>query len=104
MNLDQFKPDHWWNVVAFAGGVIAVAAVPAQFVAALLIGLGILAFGVGEWFNHPQRTAMARSVIVSIHAKTGSNPWEPKILGLLLDALGVGLFGLGVFRLFALRS
>jgi hypothetical protein len=23
------KPDHWWNVVAVAGGLIAVAAVPA---------------------------------------------------------------------------
>jgi hypothetical protein len=103
MNLDQFKPDRWWNVTAFAGGVIAVAAVAAQFVAALLIGLGILAFGVGEWFNHPPRTEMPRSVIVSIHAKTGSNRWQPKILGILLDALGVGLFGLGVFRLFALR-
>ena len=48
MDLDRFKPDHWWNVVAVAGGLIAVAAVPAQFVAAFLIGLGLLLFGAGD--------------------------------------------------------
>jgi hypothetical protein len=25
----RFKPDYWWNVVAVAGGLIAIAAVPA---------------------------------------------------------------------------
>jgi hypothetical protein len=101
MDLDRFKADHWWNVVAFAGGVIAVGAVSAQFVAAFLIGLGLLAFGAGEWFNHPPRTEIARSNIVNIYAKTRSNPWKPKVQGILLDALGIALFGFGFFRLFA---
>jgi hypothetical protein len=99
MDLERFKPEHWWNVVAVAGGLIAVAAVSAQFVAAFLIGLGLLSFGVGEWINHPQRTEIARSVVVGMYAKTRSNPWKPTVFGLLLDALGVGLFVLGVFRL-----
>jgi hypothetical protein len=67
MDLDRFKPEHWWNVVAVAGGLIAVAAVSQQFVAAFLIGLGLLCFGIGEWINHPQRTEIARSVVVNMY-------------------------------------
>jgi len=99
MDLDRFKPDHWWNLVAVAGGLIAVGAVPAQFVAAFLIGLGLLSFGIGEWINHPQRTEIARSKIVNIYTKTRTNPWKPKVFGIGLDALGIGLFALGLLRL-----
>ena len=100
MDLDKSKLD-WWSVLAIAGGLIAVASVPRQFAAAFLIGLGFLSFGVGEWINHSQRTELARSGVVSIFAKTRSNPWKPKVHGILLDALGIGLFGFGLLRLFA---
>jgi hypothetical protein len=101
MDPDKSKPAHWWNLVAVGGGLIAAAAVPVQFVAAFLIGLGLLSFGVGEWVNHAQQTETARSKIVSIHTRTRGNPWRPKVHGILLDALGVGLLGLGILRLFA---
>src|SRR5271154_2805290 len=98
MDLDSFKPDHLWNVVAIAGGLIAVAAVPAQFAAAFLIGLGLLFFGAGEWVNRPRQSQVKGAKVVGIYKVTG-NPWKPKVQGLLMDALGIGLFGLGVFRL-----
>ena len=100
MDLDRFKPDHWWNVVAVAGGLIAVAAVPVQFVAAFLIGLGLLFFGAGEWVNHPRQTQVKGAVVIGIYKVTG-NPWKPNVFGLLLDAFGIGLFGFGLLRLLA---
>jgi hypothetical protein len=104
MDLDRFKADRWWNVVAAAGGLIAVAALWQQFIAAFPIGLGLLSFGVGEWINHPPRTEIARSVVVNIHTKTGSNSWRPTVLGVILDGLGVGLFVFGIIRLLALSG
>jgi hypothetical protein len=98
MDLDAFKFDHWWHVVAIAGGLIAVAAVRAQFVAAFLIGLGLLFFGAGEWVNHPRQTQVKGAKVVGIYKVTG-NPWKPKVHGILLNVLGIGLFWLGMFRL-----
>jgi hypothetical protein len=66
MDLDSFKPDHWWNIVAAAGAVIAVAAVPAQFTAAFLIGLGLLLFGAGEWVNRPRQTQVKGTKVVGL--------------------------------------
>jgi hypothetical protein len=100
MDLDRFKPDYWWNVVAVAGGLIAVAAVPAQFVAAFLIGLGLLFFGAGEWVNHPRQTQMKGAKVVGLY-KVTSNPWKPKVHGILMDGLGIALFALGFLRLLA---
>jgi hypothetical protein len=100
MDLDRFKPDHWWNVVAVAGGLIAVAAVWQQFIAAFPIGLGLLLFGAGEWVNHPLQTQVKGAKVVGLYKATG-NPWKPKVHGILMDVLGIGLFGLGLFRLVA---
>jgi hypothetical protein len=100
MDLDRFSPDKWWNVVAFAGGLIAAAAVPARFVAAFLIGLGLLFFGAGEWVNHPRRTEVKAAKVLALH-KITSNPWKPKVHGILMDSLGIALFAFGFFRLLA---
>jgi hypothetical protein len=100
MDLDRFKPDHWWNVVAFAGGLIAVAAVWQQFFAAFLIGLGLLLFGAGEWVNHPRQTQVKGAKVLDLYKVTG-NPWKPKVQGILMDGLGIALFVLGFFRLLA---
>ena len=86
--------------MAVAGGLIAVAAVPAQFVAAFLIGLGLLLFGAGEWVNHPHQTQVKGAKVVGLYKAT-SNPWKPKVLGILMDGLGIALFALGFLRLLA---
>ena len=72
MDLDSFKPDHWWNVLAKAGGLIAVAAVPAQFAAAFLIGLGLLFLGAGEWVNRPRQTRVKGANVVGLYKVTGN--------------------------------
>jgi hypothetical protein len=88
------------RTIAVAGGLIAVAAVPAQFVAAFLIGLGLLLFGAGEWVNHPRQTQVKGAKVVGLY-KVTSNPWKPKVHGILMDGLGIAFFALGFFRLLA---
>jgi hypothetical protein len=100
MDLDRFKPDHWWNVVAVAGGLIAVAAVPAQFVAAFVIGMGLLFFGAGEWVNHPRQTQVKGAKVVGLYKVIG-NPWKPTVHGILMDGIGIALFALGFLQLLA---
>ena len=54
--MKDFNFKHWWTLVAAAGAAIAVASIPAHFVPGFLIGLALLAFGVGEWINRPRET------------------------------------------------
>jgi hypothetical protein len=100
MKLEDFKPDKWWSILAVTGGLIAIAAVPAQFISAFLIGLGLLFFGAGESINRARRTDTRGSAVISLY-KVTHNPWRPTLLGLILDALGIFLFGVGVFWLLA---
>jgi hypothetical protein len=65
------------------------------FVPGVLIGLGLLLFGIGEWVNHPIQMKRSGGVI------TESYPWRLSFFGVLLDVIGVGLFGFGLFRLLA---
>jgi choline-glycine betaine transporter len=48
-----------------------------QFVAAFLIGLGLLFFGAGEWVNHPRQTQVKGAKVVGIYKVTG-NPGSRK--------------------------
>jgi len=95
--LKKFDFEHWWNLVAAAGAIIAVASITEKFVPGFPIGLGLLFFGVGESANHPRRTEIKGVTLGNIYKITG-NPWKPKVFGLFLDAFGVGLFGLGLFQ------
>jgi hypothetical protein len=95
-DLQDFNFKHPWALIAAAGAVIAAGSA-ASFVPGLLMGLGLLFFGVGEWINHPQHTEIIRGETVGSYITHKTNPWKPKPFGLLLDALGIGLFGYGLF-------
>jgi hypothetical protein len=86
----------WWNLLGAAGALLAIASAPVQFVPGVLMGLGLLCFGAGEWGNHAIHMKRSNGVIVE------SYPWYPYFFGLLLDAIGTGLFGFGLYRLVAL--
>ena len=98
MELEDFKPDNWWSILTVAGGLIAIAAVPVQFISAFLIGLGLLFFGAGESINRAKRIDIKGSTVVGLY-KVTNNPWRPTALGLILDAVGIFLFGFGAFWL-----
>jgi len=92
-DLGKISLDEWWKVIATAGGAIAVAAVAAKFTPAILLGIGLLLFGAGEWFNHPLQTK------VGVDFKITGHPWRPRLFGLLMDGAGLALGGLGLYRL-----
>ncbi|MEY9110425.1 hypothetical protein ABH999_006621 [Bradyrhizobium yuanmingense] len=93
LDLSKISLDEWWKVVATAGGAIAVAAVAAKFTPAVLLGVGLLLFGVGEWFNHPLQTK------VGIGFKITGHPWRPRLFGIVMDVVGLALAFLGLYRL-----
>jgi hypothetical protein len=92
------KYKHWWVLIGAAGLVIAGAAATKPFIPGLLIGLGLLFFGVGEWANHPIQMKRSGGKI------TESYPWNYKYswgFGLIADVIGIGFFLFGLGRLVA---
>jgi hypothetical protein len=86
---------HWWNVVTIAGAVITVTFFILQLTHGFLLGLGLLLFGIGERINHPMRSKMDRGRGSSVTIE--SDPRDPNGLGFSLDAIGIGLFMIGLF-------
>lgn len=94
--LSKWNLEHWWKLLAAAGGLMAATSTPTVFVPGLLIGLGLLFFGIGEWINRPIQMKRSGGVI------TESYPWRFSFLGVAIDVIGVGLFAFGMFKLLAL--
>jgi hypothetical protein len=97
--MEEFNFKFWWNLLGAAGAAIVVASATASFVPGFLVGLGILAVGVGEWHNHPRRTEIITGKERGTYIKHGTNPWKPKLFGLIVDAIGIVLFCWGLYRL-----
>jgi len=53
-SLKDFDLEHWWKMLAGAGVAIVVASIAVKFVPTILIGLGLLLIGLGEWRMHPR--------------------------------------------------
>ena len=97
-DLKDFNFQHWWTLMAAAGAAIAVASISVQYTPSFLIGLGLLFFGVGEWVNRPRQPYKQTVEGMLGFRMVSANPWKPNVFGLILDAIGFGLFGLGLFR------
>lgn len=96
---DLYSFKHWWTLVAAVGGAIAIGAAARSHTPILLIGLGLFLFGVGEWISRPTKNhkeTMEGMLGVKVVLR---NDWEFNALGFALDAVGLGLFAFGIFRL-----
>jgi hypothetical protein len=60
----------------------------------LLISLALVFLGAGERINRPQPMQ-----VIPGQRPSRINPWKPKPLGLILDAIGIALFVLGLLAL-----
>jgi len=89
--------NQWWDLMATAGAVIAVAFFIAQLTDGFLFGLGLLLFGTGERINHPMQFELKHGVIVDSSVNTESSPREPTGLGVSLDAVGIWFLVIGLF-------
>lgn len=99
MNLDSFDLKHWWKAVVAAGVALAVAAVAAKHSALLVVGLGLISCGVGEWINRPLQQTVVQQGVYGINGIISGHPWKASPLGLVLDVLGVGLLCYGLLRI-----
>jgi hypothetical protein len=49
--LKKFDLEHWWTLASAAGALITIAAVSVRFEAGVLVGLGLLLWGIAEWLQ-----------------------------------------------------
>jgi hypothetical protein len=95
--LSKWRFDHWWALLGAAGALFAIAAVPKPFIPGILIGLGMLFFSCGEWLSQCIQLKRVGGMITESYPW---NAWHSYCFGLLHDAIGVGLFGAGMYVLF----
>jgi hypothetical protein len=61
--------------------------------------LGFLLIGFGEWVNHPTRYGYQAPTFAEPGMMIESTASRPTLLGWIVEAIGLGLIGLGVYRL-----
>ena len=100
----RFELDHWYKVLMLVGAAGVAGALVFEFhgvdnLHAQLLSLGVFLVGMGEWINHPLRTAVFQETRYDpIHVVTG-HPREPKRLGTLFDLLGALLIGVAIYKI-----
>jgi len=102
MGLDSLNIEHWWKAVAAAGVALCVAAVAAKHNQLLLLGLGTLSCGIGEWVNRPLQQTLVQQGFGGLNGIVTGYPWRPKPLGLILDGIGILLIVYGTIRIIML--
>jgi len=99
MNWSSFK--NWWTFIAGAGIAVALASIPKIFVSGFLIGGALFFFGVGEWMNHQKEEKVKQEAPKGMigFRMIETHPWSPTILGIIFDAIGIGIAGFVIYRL-----
>jgi len=97
---EKFDFDHWWKGAATAGTAITVAAAAVQLVPLVILGLGVVALGLGEWINHPKTQEMVmgsgmRGVATRYNRSNSA-------IGIVLDLVGMVTIIYGGYRLVTL--
>ncbi len=91
--------EHWYKAVIAAGVALGVAAVAVQHNPLLIVALGMISAGVGEFINHPYREALQQDDFGRVIGKISGNPRNPCALGVCLDGLGAVLLLIGLAKL-----
>lgn len=101
------KVEHWCHLLVALGatGVVASLTVDVKGIAnahALLLSLGAMFIGLGEWINHPIQTKL---MLHTIYAQNGEiitgHPRNPSNLGNLFDVLGFVLLVVALHNLYS---
>ncbi|WP_439402868.1 hypothetical protein ACNJYA_11035 [Bradyrhizobium sp. DASA03068] len=91
--MDELKKfAHWWSLLGVAGAAITAAAVNQQNPIGMYFGAALLFVGVGEWICRPEKTEIFNGPTPGSFITKRSNPWKPKLLGILFDLAGLSAF------------
>lgn len=103
--LSRLKIEYWYHalmVIGAAGALVAMT-VELKGVAnahALVMSLGILCVGMGEWINHPLQTKLMPP---NFYARSGgvitSHPRSNSVVGVLFDILGFTLAAIAIYKI-----
>lgn len=92
--LKAFELHLWWRALFAAGLAVTLAAIAVKERDIVIFGLGLAAFGLGEWLNRPQVGEMLPGGILKSWYE-----WRPCISGLALNAIGIAVMLWGGVRL-----
>jgi hypothetical protein len=90
--------EHWYKAVIAAGVALGVAAVAASHTPLLIIALGMVLFGVGEFTNHPYQERVMLDALNRPQYKISGHARRVGWLGLTLDIAGGLLVIWGIVR------
>ena len=82
----NFDDRTWWILLGIVGGLVAAGSAPAKFIPGLMIGLGLALFAVGQWQDRPIQTSRTAGVTTTKYL------WQPSVLGICFDVVGILLF------------
>jgi hypothetical protein len=91
--------EYWYKLAVVVGASLIIASIPAANGGILLLGLGAMLVGFGEFINHPYREIVGRDPFSFGYAKISGHPRRTSIVGIVLDLIGTGLFALGVGKI-----
>ena len=92
----EFDDRHWWTAIVIFGSGFLVASVIVKEYNLVVIALGIVVLGLGEFYSHPMQINVRPNVVVT------SYPRKLSWLGLLLDVTGLALIATGIYRFMTL--
>ncbi len=99
------KVEHWYHLFVALGATGALVALTLDVkgitnIQALLLSLGLMFVGVGEWINHPLQTRlMPPTALTPGGGIITGHPRSNSILGVLFDVLGMGLLALAIYKI-----
>jgi hypothetical protein len=90
--------EHWYKALMAAGVALGVAAVAVGHTPLLIIAIGMVLFGLGEFTNHPYQERVMLDGFGRPHAKVSGHPRRVGTLGIILDVGGACLVIWGIIR------
>lgn len=103
--LSRLKLQYWYHVLIVLGaaGALASMTVELKGVAnahALLVSLGLISLGIGEWVNHPLQTKLVRPhAYMPGGGYITSHPRHNSAIGIAFDVLGFALVALAIYKI-----
>lgn len=98
---------HWYQVLVYLGiaGMIASMTIELHGIEnahAILLFLGMLLFGLGQWINHPLQTSVvAPNRYLPGGGTITGHPRSAKPLGIVFEIAGMALTGFAVYQVIA---